>query len=35
MVDGVAKRVWVSTAAIRSGLVVKPVKVKPFAEVKV
>jgi large subunit ribosomal protein L28 len=35
LVDGKPKRVWVSTAAIRSGLVVKPVKVKPFAEVKV
>jgi len=35
MVDGVAKRVWVSAAAIHGGLVVKPVKVKPFADVKV
>lgn len=35
MVDGVAKRVWVSTSAIRSGLVVKPVKVKPFEKVNV
>ncbi len=35
MVDGVAMKVWVSAAAIRSGLVVKPVKVKPFADVKV
>jgi len=35
VIDGVVKRVWVSAAAIRSGLVVKPVKVKPFAEVKV
>lgn len=31
MVDGVAKRVWVSTAAIKSGLVVKPVKKQPFS----
>jgi large subunit ribosomal protein L28 len=30
MVDGVAKKVWVSAAAIRSGLVVKPVKKQPF-----
>jgi large subunit ribosomal protein L28 len=35
VVDGVVKRVWVSAAAIRSGLVVRPVKVKPFADVKV
>jgi large subunit ribosomal protein L28 len=35
VVDGVVKKVWVSTSAIRSGLVVKPVKVKPFADVKV
>jgi large subunit ribosomal protein L28 len=35
VVDGVVKKVWVSASAIRSGLVVKPVKVKPFAEVKV
>ena len=35
VVDGVVKKVWVSAAAIRSGLVVKPVKVKPFADVKV
>ena len=35
VVNGVVKKVWVSAAAIRSGLVVKPVKVKPFAEVKV
>jgi large subunit ribosomal protein L28 len=35
VVDGVVKKVWVSTSAIRSGLVIKPVKVKPFAEVKV
>jgi large subunit ribosomal protein L28 len=35
VVDGVVKRVWVSAAAIRSGLVVKPVKVKPFSAVSV
>jgi large subunit ribosomal protein L28 len=35
VVNGVVKKVWVSAAAIRSGLVVKPVRVKPFAEVKV
>jgi large subunit ribosomal protein L28 len=35
VVDGVVKKVWVSAAAIRSGLVVRPVKVKPFADVKV
>lgn len=35
VVNGEVKKVWVSAAAIRSGLVVKPVKVKPFAEVKV
>lgn len=35
VIDGVAQKVWVSAAAIRSGLVVKPVKVKPFADVKV
>ncbi len=33
VVDGKVKRVWVSAAAIRSGLVVKPLKVKPFAAV--
>lgn len=31
MVDGVAKRVWVSASAIKSGLVVKPVKKQPFS----
>ena len=31
MVDGVAKKVWVSAAAIRSGLVVKPLKKQPFS----
>ena len=35
LVDGVAKKVWVSASAIRSGLVVKPVKVKPFEKVNV
>jgi large subunit ribosomal protein L28 len=31
MVDGEVKKVWVSAAAIRSGLVVKPVKKQPFS----
>ncbi|MFO0937460.1 MAG: 50S ribosomal protein L28 [Gemmataceae bacterium] len=31
VVDGVVKRVWVSAAAIRSGLVVKPLKKQPFS----
>jgi large subunit ribosomal protein L28 len=35
LVDGEVKKVWVSAAAIRSGLVVKPVKVKPFEKVSV
>jgi large subunit ribosomal protein L28 len=35
VVNGEVKKVWVSAAAIRSGLVVKPIKVKPFADVKV
>ena len=35
VIDGVVKKVWVSAAAIRSGLVVKPIKVKPFGDVKV
>mgnify|MGYP003349751289 CR=1 FL=1 len=35
VVDGEAKRVWVSASAIRSGLVVKPLKVKPFEKVNV
>ena len=35
VVNGEVKKVWVSAAAIRSGLVVKPVKVKPFGDVKV
>ena len=30
VVDGEVKRVWVSAAAIRSGLVVKPIKRAPF-----
>jgi large subunit ribosomal protein L28 len=35
VVDGVVKRVWVSASAIRSGLVVKPVKRKPFTSLSV
>ena len=35
VIDGEVKRVWVSASAIRSGLVVKPVKVKPFEKVNV
>ena len=35
VVDGVVKKVWVSASAIRSGLVVKPVKVKPFEKISV
>jgi large subunit ribosomal protein L28 len=35
VINGEVKRVWVSAAAIRSGLVIKPVKVKPFAAVSV
>lgn len=35
VIDGVAQKVWVSASAIRSGLVVKPVKVKPFEKVNV
>lgn len=35
LVNGQVKKVWVSAAAIRSGLVVKPPKVKPFAEIRV
>ncbi len=35
IVDGQVKRVWVSAAAIRSGLVIKPVKVKPFEKIVV
>src|SRR4051794_24319517 len=31
VVDGETKRVWVSAAAIRSGLVQKPVKKQPFS----
>ena len=30
VIDGEVKKVWVSCAAIRSGLVVKPVKRQPF-----
>ena len=35
VIDGEVKRVWVSAAAIRSGLVVKPVKVQPFSTINV
>jgi large subunit ribosomal protein L28 len=35
MVDGVVVRVWVSTQAIKSGLVVKPIKRAPFSTVAV
>ena len=35
IVDGEVRKVWVSASAIRSGLVVKPVKVKPFEKVNV
>ncbi len=35
VIDGEVRRVWVSTQAIRMGLVVKPVKRKPFATVAV
>jgi len=35
VIDGEVRRVWVSTAAIRSGLVVKPLKVVPFSGIKV
>jgi large subunit ribosomal protein L28 len=31
VVDGEVKRIWVSTAAIRSGYVQKPVKRQPFS----
>lgn len=31
VVDGEVVRVWVSAAAIRSGLVVKPLKRQPFS----
>ena len=34
LVDGEIKRVWVSTSAIKSGLVVKPLKVKAKAAAK-
>ena len=33
LVDGEIKRVWVSTSAIKSGLVVKPLKYKVKAKV--
>ncbi len=32
LVDGEVKRVWVSTEAIKRGLVVKPIKVKAAAK---
>ena len=32
LVDGEVKRVWVSTSAIKSGLVVKPLKIKAAAK---
>lgn len=35
VIDGKVQRVWVSAAAIRSGLVVKPVKVAPFSKIPV
>ncbi len=35
IINGEVKRVWVSASAIRSGLVVKPIKVKPFEKVSV
>ena len=31
VIDGKTVRIWASTAAIRSGLVVKPVKKQPFS----
>lgn len=30
VIDGKVQRVWVSTQTLRSGLVVKPIKRKPF-----
>ncbi|MEZ6140387.1 MAG: 50S ribosomal protein L28 [Zavarzinella sp.] len=35
VIDGKVVRVWVSANAIRSGLVVKPVKRKPFSAAQV
>jgi len=35
MVDGVIVRVWASTQAIKSGLVVKPIRREPFSSVNV
>jgi large subunit ribosomal protein L28 len=35
VIDGKVQRVWVSAQAIRSGLVVKPVKVQPFSTINV
>jgi len=34
VIHGEVRRVWMSNAAIRSGLVVKPVKVPPFTTIK-
>ncbi len=31
VIDGETKRVWASAAAIKSGLVVKPIKREPFS----
>lgn len=33
VVDGEVKTVWASAAAIKSGLVVKPVKRQPFSKI--
>lgn len=35
MIDGVVVRTWVSASAIRSGLVIKPIKKKPFTSLSV
>jgi len=35
VIDGVTVRTWVSAGAIRSGLVVKPVKKLPFTSLSV
>ncbi len=35
VIDGVVVRTWVSASAIRSGLVVKPVKKLPFGTITV
>ncbi|CAN5577230.1 50S ribosomal protein L28 [soil metagenome] len=34
VIDGEIKKVWASAAAIRSGLVVKPIKKQPFTMTK-